>query len=177
MLSRGMTGVTFLLAAGVAIAAWTAEAQVAGPGDPKVASEEDGKAFDEDMDPTFKIEADGTVDWHTYSGFRRYHAECHVCHGPDGLGSSYAPALVESVKRLTYPEFLEIVTNGRQHVNAAEQQVMPAFGNNPNVMCYVDDLYVYLRARGQGELPRGRPAKRAEKPEAATQEEQACLGT
>jgi hypothetical protein len=62
-------------------------------------------------------------------------------------------------------------------VNAAEQQVMPAFGNNPNVMCYVDDLYVYLRARGQGELPRGRPAKRAEKPEAATQEEQACLGT
>ena len=24
---------------------------------------------------------------------------------------------------------------------------MPAFGTNPNVACYMDDIYVYLRAR------------------------------
>ena len=41
---------------------------------------------------------DGVVDWYTYSGFRRYHSECHVCHGPDGMGSSFAPALLDSLK-------------------------------------------------------------------------------
>ena len=49
---------------------------------------EDGKYFDAQGEPTYHIAADGTVDWYTYSGFRRYHSECHVCHGPDGLGSS-----------------------------------------------------------------------------------------
>ena len=41
---------------------------------------------------------DGKVDFGTYNGFRRYHSHCHVCHGPDGLGSSYGPALTESLK-------------------------------------------------------------------------------
>ena len=55
--------------------------------------DEDGKYFDADGNPTFKIQDDGTVDWYTFSGYRRYHSDCHVCHGPDGVGSSYAPAL------------------------------------------------------------------------------------
>ena len=58
------------------------------------------RSYDADGNPTFKIEPDGTVDWYIYSGYRRYHADCHVCHGPDGEGSSYAPALVDSVKRI-----------------------------------------------------------------------------
>ena len=53
---------------------------------------------------------------------------------------------------------------------------MPALGDNPNVMCYIDDIYVYLKARAEGGLPRGRPAKRAEKPEAAGKHEKACFG-
>ena len=56
-------------------------------------SQEDGKYLDKEGNPTYKIQADGTVDWYTYSGYRRYHSECHVCHGPDGEGSTYAPAL------------------------------------------------------------------------------------
>ena len=63
---------------------------------------EDGKYFDADDNPTYRIGADGAVDWFTYSGFRRYHSECHVCHGPDGLGSSFAPALADSMKDMTY---------------------------------------------------------------------------
>src|SRR5262245_50848646 len=51
----------------------------------------DGKWVLPDGTPTFHIAPDGTVDWYTYSGFRRYHSECHVCHGPDGEGSTYAP--------------------------------------------------------------------------------------
>ena len=53
-----------------------------GPGDPAVASSDNGKYADKDGNPTYKISPDGVVDWYTYSGFRRYHSDCHVCHGP-----------------------------------------------------------------------------------------------
>jgi hypothetical protein len=37
--------------------------------------------------PTFHVTDNGKkVDWYSYSGYRRYHAECHVCHGPDVVG-------------------------------------------------------------------------------------------
>lgn len=48
--------------------------------------DENGRYYTADDVPTFKIAEDGTVDWLTYSGFRRYHSECHVCHGPEGEG-------------------------------------------------------------------------------------------
>src|SRR3546814_15151313 len=57
---------------------------------------------------------DGKVDYGTYNGYRRYHSYCHTCHGPDALGSSYAPALKDSMKALSYSEFLEVVVNGRK---------------------------------------------------------------
>jgi hypothetical protein len=55
--------------------------------------------------------------------------------------------------------------------------VMPALGDNPNVMCYIDDIYVYLKARSVGGLARGRPPKRADKPAAVDKHEKACFGT
>ena len=140
-------------------------------------TEKDGKWETADGTPTFNIGPDGTVDWYTYSGFRRYHSECHVCHGPDGEGSTYAPGLIESMKTMSYPDFMLVVASGRERVGAARQSVMPALGDNPNVMCYIDDIYVYLKARAEGGLPRGRPAKRAEKPAAADKHEKACFGT
>jgi methanol metabolism-related c-type cytochrome len=146
-----------------------------GPGDPAAVKEEDGKYQDQDGNPTFKI-TDGSTDWYTYSGFRRYHSECHVCHGPDGEGSSYAPALKNSVKEMSYGEFLEVVASGRKNVNSSHNNVMPAFGDNPNVACYIDDLYVYLRARGADAVGRVRPAKHDDKPPAAQQAEDSCMG-
>jgi methanol metabolism-related c-type cytochrome len=142
-----------------------------------VAREEDGRYFNAEDVPTFNIAEDGTVDWLTYSGFRRYHAECHVCHGPDGEGSSYAPALKDSVMRLDYYDFYGIVAGGIQNVGAGHNSVMPAFGTNVNVMCYLDDIYVYLRARGAGDLDRGRPAEREDKSDAIREAENDCLGT
>ena len=140
------------------------------------AVENDGvRWFNSDGVPTYKIAEDGTVDWPTFSGYRRYHAECHVCHGPDGEGSSYAPALKASAIRMDYYDFIGVVASGRQVVNAAQNQVMPAFGTNPNVMCYLDDIYTYLRARGTDAVPRGRPAKREDKSEAFAEAEQACM--
>src|SRR3954464_8536329 len=129
-----------------------------------------------DEEKPYKIEADGTVDWPTFSGFRRFNSECFVCHGPDGVGSTFAPALVDSLKVLSYEQFLEIVTNGKTEVNTAVQKKMPAFGTNPNVMCYIDDIYAYLKARSDGVVGRGRPPKHAEKSAEAKEAEAACMG-
>lgn len=137
---------------------------------------EGGRYFTEDDIPTYKVQEDGTVDWLTYSGFRRYHSECHVCHGPEGEGSTYAPALKKSAIDMDYYDFIDVVTNGRKRINAAENSVMPAFGVNPNVMCYLDDIYVYLKARGTDVVPRGRPRKKEAKSDQIREEENACLG-
>ena len=128
------------------------------PGDPAAVTNDHGMYRDKNGDPTYKVSADGTVDWYTYSGFRRYHSECHVCHGPDGEGSSYAPALANSLKTMGYAEFYGTVVGGKQDLGAGQEKVMPAFADNKNVMCYLNDIYVYLRARSQDAIPRGRPA-------------------
>lgn len=138
-------------------------------------SSEDGKYFDAEGNPAYKIAEDGTVDWYTYSGFRRYHSECHVCHGPDALGSSFAPGLADSLKVLTYEDFFEVVVNGRESVGTSGQSKMPSFGVNRNVMCFLDDLYVYLKARSDDAIGRGRPKKKEPKSDAARADETACM--
>jgi methanol metabolism-related c-type cytochrome len=140
--------------------------------DPKAVKSEDGKYLDKEGSPTFNVGADGAVDWYTYSGFRRYHSECHVCHGPDGMGSTYAPALKDSLKTMSYGDFVGVVASGRKNGNS----VMPALGDNPNVACYMDDLYVYLRARAHDAVARVRPAKKEDKPDAYTEAEKSCMG-
>jgi methanol metabolism-related c-type cytochrome len=147
-----------------------------GAGDPKPVSSRDGEYLDKDGNPTFNIAEDGTVDWYTYVGFLRYGANCLQCHGPDGLGSSYAPSLVDALKSLSYSDFLSIVAGGQKNVNAAQQLVMPAFGTNPNVMCYIDAIYAYLRARSDGALGRQRPEKHEPKTDAFTKAEDSCMG-
>jgi methanol metabolism-related c-type cytochrome len=146
------------------------------PGDPKAVKQDKGKYLDAKGDPTFNVKQDGAVDWYTYSGFRRYHSECHVCHGPDGEGSTYAPALKDSVKRMNYAEFYGIVVGGKQDLAGGENKVMPALGDNKNVMCYIDDIYVYLRARSADAVGRARPTKHEEKPKEAADAEHACFG-
>jgi len=141
------------------------------PGDPKAVKSTDGKYFDAKGDPTFNVGPDGKVDWYTFSGYRRYHAECHVCHGPNGGGSTYAPALKDSVKRFDYAEFAGIVIGGRQNGNS----VMPAFAENKNASCYIDDLYVYLRALSAGAIEPGRPGKKEDRPEAFAKAETECM--
>ena len=165
----------FLLAGSLFVAG-TEVALADGSGDPAAVKEDQGMYYDKQGNPTFKVQRDGTVDWYTYSGFRRYHSDCHVCHGPDGEGSSYAPALSNSLKTMSFSDFSTVVVGGRKNVNTAQESVMPAFGTNPNVMCYLNDIFVYLRARANDAVPRGRPQKREDKPEAATKAENSCLG-
>ena len=135
--------------------------------------EEDGKWMTAEDVPTFKVEEDGTVDWYTFSGFRRYHSECHVCHGPDGQGSSYAPAIAKSAVNMDYYDFTDVVVNGRKNGNS----VMPSFGTN---------LQRDVLPRRHLRLPQGgrhrrrsraggRPSS-ADKPAAYAEAEDACMG-
>jgi len=160
MLKLRLTCLMALLFASLALAMPTTQRAQAAPFDPE---------------HPYSVKDDGTVDWYTYSGYRRYHSDCHVCHGPDGLGSSFGPALANSLKTLTYDQFVDTVTNGRKNVNTANDKVMPSFGLNPNVMCYIDDLYAYLKARADGKIDRGRPAKHEDKPPEAKQHEEDCM--
>jgi methanol metabolism-related c-type cytochrome len=162
------------VAMAISLAGGTAWAE--GPGDPAVASSDNGKYADKEGNPTYKISPDGKVDWYTFSGFRRYHSDCHVCHGPNGDGSSYAPALADALKSVSYADFVGVVTNGRKNVDAANDKVMPSFGTNVNVMCYLDDIYVYLRARANNAIPGGRPPTHEDKSEAAKAAETSCTG-
>ena len=145
-------------------------------GDPAAVKDEDGKHYDAQGNPTYKVASDKTVDWYTYSGFRRYHSDCHTCHGPDAEGSSYAPALKNSLKTMSYADFANIVVNGRKNVTTSQENVMPAFGNDANVMCYLDDTFIYVRARANEAVPRGRPQKHAEKPKSTVATETSCMG-
>jgi methanol metabolism-related c-type cytochrome len=147
-----------------------------GSGDPTAVKSEDGKWVDKEGNPTFKVEPDGAVDWYSYVGFTRYSSECLRCHGPDGMGSTYAPALMDSMKHLSYSDFYATVAGGKKSVSASQDLVMPANGDNKNVMCFVDAIYVYLRARADEAVGRGRPEKHAAKPAAFSKAEDECMG-
>ena len=80
------------------------------------------------------------------------------------------------MKSLSHADFLSIAVGGKKDVNTAQELVMPSFGTNRNVMCYIDPIYVYLRARSDGALGRQRPEKHEPKPDAFTKAEDSCMG-
>jgi mono/diheme cytochrome c family protein len=138
-LSRRRILVAATLIAGFT-AAWLAPASAAAEGADKPYSVDCGQ------DPC-------QTDKATYVGWRTYHAVCHVCHGPDGNGSSFAPNLAERLQQIDRARFEQVVNEGFQ----GQMGVMPGFGQNPNVRNFVDELYAYLMARSDGVLKPGRP--------------------
>lgn len=123
------------------------------------AAQQGGGGQGEDQNAKPYVVKNGKVDQHTYNGWRRYTESCMRCHGPDGAGSSYAPDLTDSLKHMTEEQFKEVVINGRQNVNQANEKVMPPFGEVEDVVLYLDDIYAYLKARSDGVLGRGRPQR------------------
>lgn len=97
---------------------------------------------------------EGRADARSYNGFLRYHGGCNHCHGPDGMGSSFAGSLIADLPDVD--SFRAAVRDGRKGANS----VMKGFADDPNVAPYIDDIYAYLQARADGVLGRGRPAKR-----------------
>jgi methanol metabolism-related c-type cytochrome len=175
MLNCIMRGLRIVLPAMIVACAGFAWAD--GTGDPTAVKQNpDGGWVDKDGNPTFKIDKDGTVDWFTYIGFVRYSANCLQCHGPDGMGSTYAPPLVDSLKRLSYADFYATVASGKKDVSASQDLVMPSLGDNKNVMCFINQIFVYLRARSDGALDRGRPQKAVARPADFEKEVDECMG-
>ncbi len=96
------------------------------------------------------------VDKQTYIGWRTYHSSCNHCHGQDGRGGSFAPSLVSGNAAVDdYELFVRVTEEGTQ----SQTSVMPGFKDNPNINDRIDALYAYLKARSDGRLPSGRPAK------------------
>ena len=108
-------------------------------------------------DPPPYTVKNGKVDMGTYKGYLYYGDACMRCHGPDGLGSSYAPNLTQSLKRLDKEQVENTIINGKKEVNASSDLVMPSFGTNQDVVENLDNIYGYLKARSDGVLGRGHP--------------------
>ena len=123
----------------------------------------------------------GAVDQNTFIGYLHYEGTCYWRHGQDATGSTFAPSLVDALKTLSHDKFENIVVNGGvvngQSVGYPTRNVfvMPALGTNANVMCYLDDIYAYLRARSDGVIGRGRP-EHEPVTQAAIDQGDACLG-
>ncbi len=175
VISMAAAAITTVFAALPALAQSVAQAAPAPAALEKSMDPSTGKWTTKAGDPIYDIKADGVVDWFTYSGFRRYHSECHVCHGPEGQGSTYAPNLTDSLKTMDYPTFVGIVASGQQNVRYQGNSIMPALGDNKNVMCYMDDMYIYLKALSDEALPRGKPKGRIDKTKEQGKFEDTCL--
>jgi mono/diheme cytochrome c family protein len=84
------------------------------------------------------------------TGYKRYNATCSHCHGPDGVGGSFAPSLVSRAPDLT--NFRAVVADGIG-------SKMPGYRDDLNVAPYIDDIQRYLQARAEGRTGRGRPKR------------------
>lgn len=101
-----------------------------------------------------KCDADGKncmIDKFLTKGFRAF-AQCQVCHGIDGNGSTIGPSLMVKLKELDKTVFYDRIENGFQ----GQIGVMPPWKANPNVMKNIDNLYEYLSARADGVIPAGK---------------------
>lgn len=137
---------------------------------------EDGRYRNKDGDPQPVVTKDYMVDWGTWNGFRRYHDACHVCHGPNALGSTFAPSLADSLKTMDYNTFIATVSSGKRENRGGTEFVMPAFGEDRNIMCYIDDIYTYIKARSLGVMPAGRPNGREDISPEARKSADDCTG-
>ena len=95
------------------------------------------------------------VDRNTYVGWRTFHSVCHTCHAQDAVGSTFAPDLLARMRTIDKAQFLIALDQGF----TGQVGVMPAWGSNPNVNKYYEELWSYLRARADGALPPGRPKR------------------
>jgi mono/diheme cytochrome c family protein len=98
---------------------------------------------------------DNQVDSHTYYGYQLFRKWCARCHGTFGQGLA-GTNLTESLKTLTYSDFMIIVAQGRN----SQTGVMPGWQKNPKVMAGRDAIYSYLKARADGKIGEVVPQKK-----------------
>ncbi len=99
-----------------------------------------------------------TVDNDTYQGWKQYELNCSRCHGEYAVGSSFAPALIVSLREggtIPTPEaFVTTVCAGRP------DKGMPSWCALGLEMDKIQRIYMYLKNRADGKIGIGRPAVR-----------------
>ncbi len=95
-----------------------------------------------------------------YQGWKQYEVNCARCHGEFGVGSSFAPALIVSLKEGgTVPDqatFVTTVCQGRK------EKGMPSWCEAGLEMEKILNMYAYLKLRADGKVRAGRPAVKSD---------------
>ncbi len=95
-----------------------------------------------------------------YQGWKQYEVNCARCHGEFGVGSSFAPSLVVSLKEGgTVPDqatFVTTVCQGRK------DKGMPSWCEAGLEMEKILNMYAYLKLRADGRVGAGRPAVKSD---------------
>ena len=99
-----------------------------------------------------------TVAQDVYQGWKQFELNCSRCHGEYGVGTSFAPALVVSLKNdgtiPTQELFIQTVCAGRP------DKGMPSWCALGLEMDKIQRIYMYLKDRADGKIGIGRPAVR-----------------
>jgi cytochrome c553 len=102
------------------------------------------------QDKLYTVQDGYKVDAETMKGFRAWRAAaCDRCHGANQEGM-VGPSLVTSLKTLSKDEFVKVVRDGRL------DKGMQSFGNSPQVMDNMNQLYAYLKGRSDGAITRAK---------------------
>jgi mono/diheme cytochrome c family protein len=100
--------------------------------------------------PLYTVVEGYKVDAETLKGFRAWRAAaCDRCHGANQEGL-VGPPLVVSMKTLSKEDFIKTVRDGRL------EKGMQSFGNSPQVMDNINQLYAYLKGRADGAITRSK---------------------
>jgi mono/diheme cytochrome c family protein len=101
-----------------------------------------------------------TIDNNSYQGWKQFELNCSRCHGEYGVGSSFAPALIVSLKDggtiPTKELFIQTVCAGRP------DKGMPGWCALGLEMDKIQNMYSYLKLRADGKVGIGRPAVKAD---------------
>jgi mono/diheme cytochrome c family protein len=101
-----------------------------------------------------------TLSADAYQGWKQFELNCSRCHGEYAVGSSFAPALVVSLKEggtiPTKEAFIQTVCAGRP------AKGMPSWCALGLGMDKINEIYAYVKGRADGKIHIGRPAAKPE---------------
>lgn len=99
-----------------------------------------------------------TIGREAYNGWKQFELNCARCHGEYAVGTSFAPALVTSLKEggtvPTRDVFVTTVCQGRK------EKGMPSWCELGLEMDKILGIYAYVKGRADGKIHEGRPAVR-----------------
>jgi len=103
-----------------------------------------------------------TLSVEAYQGWKQFELNCSRCHGEYAVGTSFAPALVVSLRNggtiPTKEIFIQTVCAGRP------EKGMPSWCALGLEMDKINNIYAYVKGRADGKIHAGRPAAKAADP-------------